>query len=445
MAAAYAQTRVRCPQLIAGIAAAVMMAAATAGPAQAQSTWRDAISDLLARQAADAGTTQAQGNAGAAQTAPDAGDPRKGDKSYEQARRLMRAIDAILNDAAKNRGAASKLPSKNDFLVPPLFTETREDREALISNLLDSALGIITDVPVVAIQKEIAQRRKTIQQLQDQIAALKEKKLSAPDSSLLPGVLADTVDSIDGKIEDLKRRIEENRKAIAAAKQRIRTALADAGIKMEDKQVDLLVDSVLSGDLIRLVAVFNSAKLIDKQLAERMKASGENMTAARKYFAMHAALFAMLLRAQDVLIEKIDTQYLPKLDAITKDIKAARARTQRLLREKNRPDQRRVLEANLESQRLAQQAAQGYRRYLLQQRAQIAAARSRAAHDLKIADNTYETVEASFQLRVLMRESANTFEAMQKLEAPTFEEIFRNEELRREFESLTKKLEVPTS
>jgi hypothetical protein len=74
-----------------------------------------------------------------------------------------------------------------------------------------------------------------------------------------------------------------------------------------------------------------------------------------------------------------------------------------------------------------------------------ARARARAIHDLRIADNTFETVEASFQLRVLMRESATSFEAIQKLEAPTFEQIFRNEELRREFESLTRKLDAPSS
>ena len=55
------------------------------------------------------------------------------------------------------------------------------------------------------------------------------------------------------------------------------------------------------------------------------------------------------------------------------------------------------------------------------------------------------SVEASFQLRNLMKNTRSTFEALQKLEAPTFEQIFKNEELRREFENLTKKLEVPTS
>ena len=80
-----------------------------------------------------------------------------------------------------------------------------------------------------------------------------------------------------------------------------------------------------------------------------------------------------------------------------------------------------------------------------QQREQIAKARSRAVHDLRIADNTYETVEASFQLKNLMRDSAASFEAIQKLEAPTFDQIFKNEELRQEFENLTRRLDAPSS
>lgn len=438
------------PRVFSAVALGGSLMAAASTQAMAEATWRDAISGFLSGEAQSGRqerTAEAQDGTAAsedgAQQQPT--DPRAGDKTYEQAQRLMQAIDAILNDAARNRGEAADLPSKNDFLVPPMFTETREDRENYVRSLLDAALGIVTDVPIVDIQNEIAQHRKDIKELDDQIATLQEKKLSAPNDALLPGVLTDTVDSLQTKIEDLQQRIQDNRDAIENAKERVRKALADAGIKMEREQIDLLVDSVLSDDLIRLVAIFNSAKLIDRQLAERMKASGENMTAARKYFAMHAALFAMLLRAQDLLIEKIDTNYLPKLDAIRKDIKSAGEQTKALLREKNRPDQKRVLEANRQSQKLASEAADGYRRYLLQQREQIAAARSRAAHDLKIADNTFETVEASYQLQLLMRDAANTFEAMEKLEAPTFEEIFQNEELRREFENLTRKLEVPTS
>jgi hypothetical protein len=258
-------------------------------------------------------------------------------------------------------------------------------------------------------------------------------------------VLNDTVDSLAKDIEEAKKKIDLNRADIKSAKGEIGAALAKSGIQLSADQVDLLLDSVLSGDIVRLVAVFNSAKIIDGQLGKLMATSGENMGAARKYFAMHAALFAMLVQAQDMLIAKIDTNYLPKLDAIGKDIDAARRKTGELLKAENRADQRRALEANRESQRLAEEAAKGYRRYLLQQREQVANARKRAVHDLRIADNTFETVEASFQLRNLMRDAATSFEAIQRLEAPTFEQIFKNEELRKEFENLTKKLEVPSS
>lgn len=408
--------------------------------AMAQTAYRDGIAELLSQSKSDA----EQGEAGTPALDP-AKDPRSGDPDYERARELMRAVDAILQDTAKNRADAAKLPGREEFLLTPIWTETREDREVRIRELLDAALGVVTDVPVVDVQKRVETLRQNIRKLEDDIVSLQERKLSAPEDGVLPGVLTDTVASLDSAIDDARQRISANRDEITKAKTEIGDALRQAGIRLGEDQVDLLLDSVLSGDLVRLVAVFNAAKLIDRQLGDRMELSGDNINAARKYFAMHAALFAMLVHAQDAAISKIDKVYTPKLDAILRDISAARAKTEKLLRKTNRPDQRRVLEANRESQKLAREAARGYRKYLQQQREQIARARARATHDLSIADNTFETVEASFQLRTLMRDSAASFEAIEKLEAPTFDQIFRNEELRREFENLTRQLDAPTS
>jgi hypothetical protein len=298
---------------------------------------------------------------------------------------------------------------------------------------------------VVDVQKKIEGLRKNIREIDDRIVKLREKQIGAPKDGMLPGFVTDTVDSLGKDIDESKKKIDLNRDEIAKAKTEVADALDKAGIKMEPAQIDLLLDSVLSGDLVRLVAIFNSAKLIDGQLGKLMIASGENIGAARKYFAMHAALFALLVHSQDQLIAKIDQQYLPKLSAIERDLRAARAKTADLLKAENREDQKRALEGNRESQRLADEAAKGYRRYLLQQREQVAKARQRATHDLRIADNTFETVEASFQLRNLMKDSAASFEAIQRLEAPTFDQIFKNEELRREFENLTRKLDAPSS
>lgn len=390
--------------------------------------------------AADAGATEKQP---AATAAPK--DPRAEDKEHQQARALMRAIENILRDTADNRSKANKLPSNNDFILTPIWTETREDRQQRIRDLMDSALSIVTDVPIVDVQKRIEKLRKNIVELENNIVELREKQLTAPTDSLLPGVISDTVSSLGQEIVDTEKRIQLNKEQIEAAKDEVHAGLQKSGVKLSKEQVDLLIGSVLSGDVVRLVAVFNSAKLIDQQLAKLMQSSGDNMGAARKYFAMHAALFAILVHAQDTVIEKIDRKYLPKLQAIRGDLRKAQRKTNDLLRGQNRPDQVRVLESNLKSQRLAEDAAKGYNNYLLQQREQVASARRRAARDLRIADNTYETVEASYQLRNLMQNTRSTFEALQRIEAPTFNQIFKNEELRREFENLTRKLEVPTS
>ena len=226
----------------------------------------------------------------------------------------MKAIDAILQDTAKNRGEAKKLPSESDFLMKPLWTETREDREKKIRDLLDAALGIVTDVPVVDMQKKIEGLRKNIRELDDRIVKLREKQLIAPKDGMLPGLHH----RHGRQPRQGHRRVQEADRAQPRARSprpraRSSEALNKAGIQLAPEQVDLLLDSVLSGDLVRLVAVFNSAKLIDGQLGKLMTASGENIGAARKYFAMHAALFALLVHAQDMLIGKIDKQYLPKL------------------------------------------------------------------------------------------------------------------------------------
>lgn len=430
-------------KFISAASLAVICTAAGAEIAHAQTSYRDTIGDLLA-QATGVQSETPSASAKAAKTP--AADPRENDKSYQQARDLMQAIDAVLQDTAKQRSDARKLPGKDEFIVTPIWTETREDRESRIRDLLDSALGIVTDAPVVEVQKKVELLRRNIRELEDSIVSLKERQLTAPKDGMLPGMLTDTVSSLEAEIKDTRDRIAKNKTEISEAKKEIRSALVKSGIELGDEQIDLLLDSVLSGDLVRLVAAFNAAKLIDGQLADRLSATGENMNAARKYFAMHAALFAMLVHAQQATIGKIDKTYIPKLDAILADIKTARKKTQKLLRSGgNRPDQLRALEANLKSQKIAEEAARGYRKYLAQQREQLAEARSRATHDLRIADNTFETVEASFQLRTLMRDSAASFEAIQKLQAPTFDQIFKNEELRQEFENLTRKLDVPTS
>ncbi len=394
-----------------------------------------AVSPALAQKpGADAAKPAATQDTGPVQ------EPRAGEKAYEQSRRLLQAIDSILTKAAQERSQAKDLPSRERFVIPPLWTETREDREKTIRALLDSALEIVSDAPVVQMQEKIAARRRNIADLRDRIARLRERRLQAPESGFLPGVLSETQGSIDSAIASLQDKIRANEDDIKGIKREIGVALKDAGVEISDIQLDLLIDSVLGPDMLKLVTAFEASRTIDQRLGELLVQSGEDIKTARRYFAMHAALFAMLLQAQDTLIDKIDNDYLAKLKAIIADIKRTREETYQLLAGQNRPDQRRTLEANLKSQEFAEKVASFYRDYLLTQRRQLADARLRTLRDLRIADNTFETVQASFELKALIEDARTSFEALQRLEAPGFDQLFKNESLRKEFESLTEKL-----
>ncbi len=216
--------------------------------------------------------------------------------------------------------------------------------------------------------------------------------------------------------------------------------MAAAGVTLSQDQLDLLLDSVIGSDLLKLVTAFEVAKIADRRLATLVKQSNEDLKAARRYFAMHAALFALLVHAQEILIDQIDHVYLVRLGEITSNIAKTNAQTRELLQAQNRDDQKRALEANLKAQEISQKVSAFYRDYLQTQRRHLAEARDRTIFYLRVADNTYETVEESFQLKALMDEARTSFDALQRLETPGFEQIFRNENLRREFENLTQKL-----
>ncbi len=299
----------------------------------------------------------------------------KEDKAYQQSRKLLSAIDDILTQTAEARAKMRDLPSKETYVIPPLWKETREDREANVRRLLDSVLEIVTDAPVVEMQDRLQTHRKTITTLKDEIATLRERRMQAPTEGFLPGILSETQSSIDATIKDREDRIKANTDEIGRIKQEIKAALAQSGIEIADAQLDLLLDSVLGGDMVRLVTAFQAARAVDERLSELLTQSNENAKAARRYFAMHAALFAMMVHAQDTLIEKIDTAYMAKLRVILRDVRKARDESSRLLAGKNRLDQKRALEANVSSQEFAEKVASFYRDYLDTQRRQLVEAR----------------------------------------------------------------------
>lgn len=351
-------------------------------------------------------------------------------------RRLYGELRGVLERAAEARRRSTESGSQ------VIRRQFGMDSESRARELLGSAFGLVSELPVVETQEEIARRRANVGALREEIARLREQRLSAPESGGVMSSLGLSHDreTIDSAITELQRRIAENEALAAEAKQRFGAAMAQAGAPLSPEEVDLLLDSVSGGDLTRIAAAYQAARGVDAQLKALLDESGEDLTQARRYYGMHAAVIALLAEAQTQFVEKVEQGYLPRLDQIEADLRAARAETMRLIQTAPSPEQQRALEANLESQRLALEAAALYRRHLTLQRDEIRAERDKTVQELRVADNTLRTVDASFQLRRLMENADLSFEALRSMKSPGLDRIFQNEELRREFEGLTRKL-----
>ncbi|MEO1329974.1 MAG: hypothetical protein AAFW46_09950 [Pseudomonadota bacterium] len=367
--------------------------------------------------------------------------PWAAQEERERAAKLFGAIRRTLDEAATERQAQQSAPDGpiEDFLL----RQFGADQNSRVRDLLGSAFEMITDTPVVEMQGEIRAAREQIARMKTQIAELKERRISAPDDAGVSGWVGIAEDraSISDDIEALEESIQGQQAKIEAIKGRFGRAMAEAGAPMPPEQIDLLLESVTGEDLVALAAAYQAVRGVSDQLRRLMDESGEDLAVAKRYYGMHTALIALLVEAQNRFLAEVDGRYLPRLTEIERDIQAAAVETQRLLRDDPTPAQRRALEANAESQQVAIEALRLYREHLLRQREQVKEARDRTAKELRVADNTLRTVEASFQLKRLMDSAATSFNALQSLEFPGLERVFENEQLRQEFRNLTDKLE----
>ena len=370
-------------------------------------------------------------------------DPRANDPAYQRSQRLFGSIRDVLEDAAEARSDARGQGGVSTYMKRQLGLDAKSRAEGLLAD----AFSVVSDAPITQIQEEISGRRSTITELRDYVSRLREDRISAP---VQPSGVTDTITStigltktrgdIDAAIEDANARIAGNEMAIREAKDRFRRAMAEAGANISSEEADLLLDSVTGNDLVRIAAAYEAARGVSQLLMQLMDQSGEDLTRAKRYYAMHTTLLALLVHAQTTFIEKVDGEYLPKIAAIQNDVLETRRDTEKLLSEQNTARQIEALNANLASQAIALEASDFYRSHLIDQRNEIVGARQKTVRELRIADNTLRTVDASFQLRAMMESATLSFEALQNLESPGIERIFRNEQLRQEFQKLSEKL-----
>ncbi|MFK5985463.1 MAG: hypothetical protein QM479_08545 [Pseudomonadota bacterium] len=218
-------------------------------------------------------------------------------------------------------------------------------------------------------------------------------------------------------------------------KKEMRMSLKDSGLALNSEQLNLLLARVDAGDIVQMVIVFDAVKQITIQLEKLMQSSSDDLVASKKYYAMYVVLSKMIVYVQDNYLFMIANKYLPGIDNIVNKTKEMQLHTSSLA-ESADTSRKLIYQHNLNAQSLTIKTAQLYLGHLQQQQAKVKQANIIANKDLLLAENTYDTVQLSFDLLKLIKNSRFSLLKMSKMQLPEIVPL-QNIAMEKEYQRLT--------
>lgn len=341
--------------------------------------------------------------------------------------------DRLWEEVVPELEQALTLEERHDSLPDSAwFGPDKASNQADINALLDRAVTLLSDAPSQTYRVRIRDLEEAIREAREDIARLRQRRVSAPDQAWW----RDTAADIDAEIAAIEVRIGRYQAEIGTVRQQFATQLRASGLELTTEQLDFLLSTVIGDDLIDLGIAFDNVRGLIGQLEGLLVDSGESLDAARRYYGMYAVLLEVLLTMHDTMLDTV-AHYRQRLNAIDERTRALMADSRRLKRISERHQA--VLAANIEAQQLTLDSARRYSDYLREQADDVARSREQLRYDLAVARNTYETVRLSGELVQMMRSGQRLLDTLFARRMPTLF-TFQNLELKREFERLTLRL-----
>jgi hypothetical protein len=313
------------------------------------------------------------------------------------------------------------------------FGTDRNDVQAEINDLLNQAVAILSVSPLQQYRQRIADIEQDMAKTRQALDQARRDRIGAPTESMIKPTVAD----YDQRITDYEAQLVQHRADLNAIKQQFAMELQHIGLSLTSEQVDFLLATVVGDNLIDLGIVFDHVKLITTQLEQLVEDSGEDLVSARRYYG----LYVMLLRALETMhrqVEQMITEdYIPRIVAILERAHTLQSETKQLLAD--HPERAELLQANQAAQHMTIEAAGLYRDYLQQQQQQVQQARQTLQQDIRLAWNTYETVQVAGELIDLVQSSQRLLDGLLNRQVPVLRP-FANVAMKREFEKLTGQL-----
>lgn len=330
-----------------------------------------------------------------------------------------------------------------------LIGRDQDDAEEDLAELVQEAMALFESAAINRLRNQYQELEGRIEDQEEKLIKYRSERVLAVEDErslrtrLLPGdtlksFVAVTKADFDMLIEATENNIKSYEQDRAQTLDQMSRALNVIGVKLDAEQLEAMMSSVIGDDILNMSVVFNTIKDMTAQLAELTQQSGENLAHAKKYYGMVVILHRMMAQMQGSFIRDVDETYLPKLTGYKDSARANIEESRRLIKEGGN---RQTLEHNIESNKLTLKVIDLYADLLKRQRDKVAKAYKVTQREMKVANNTYNTVSLSSSVVTMLREGASTFDRLISLQMPDIRE-FQNEAIREEFRNLTQRLAI---
>ena len=309
------------------------------------------------------------------------------------------------------------------------FGEDRESNNEDINEILDDVATLL--IGDDALRDRMRELNRAMADNREEIVDLKRQKLTAPTDSMWRKTISD----IDADIADREALLVEQQEAMADLFAETAATLQANGVEIDAEGLEFLLSTVVGDDVMDMTLAFEQVKQLTAQLESLTVESREDLPTARRYYGMYSVLLRTLDYMHGSLLDSIENDYRPRIDAIADRAQTLQQETRALYKQ----GKSRVLASNLEAQQLTIDAAGRYGEYLQHQQRQVELSRQRLSRDIAVARNTYETVKMSGDLVALMQDSRHLLDSLFRLQVPPLR-AFENLEMKREFQRLTSTL-----
>jgi len=348
---------------------------------------------------------------------------------------------ASWSQLTSNLTEALNLRDRHETL--PASSWIREDRRSnarRINALLTQSIEILLQSEANDLREQAIALRAEIPVLQVRLFELRNEAISAPESSRRPWGRTRT--SMEEDIARLQQEITEKERALTRINAQVTLALRGLGVDLDDRQINILLTSVTGDDIFQHAVIFANVKQVVVTLGELAQGDLGNLEIARRYAGMYLVMNDLLIITQEGLLEKIETEYKPRLAAIHAEAEGLRREAlERSAMPQFTEAQQNTFRTNAEANALTVRVADLYAELLENQSESVRATLVTLHNARYVAENTYRTIRSSADLRNLIQSGLELFDTIHNLSLSMPQiQAFEYDAIRKEFEEINRRL-----